>query len=411
MNNNVMQFLPSQHNNNKTSTILQATTSNNIHHQKAESSRPTRHKDMVRPPACCGNVNLKRGLWTPEEDAKILAHVAKHGTGNWTSAPKKAGLRRCGKSCRLRWNNYLRPDLNHETFKPEEEEMIVKLHAAIGSRWSIIAQQLPGRTDNDVKNHWNTKLRKKLSEMGIDPVTHKPFSQILTDYGNINGGISSRPRIGSLNRDHLKTANTANPLPQSAGVSSISTNNFMDEKDSEILPISDCYIINNNNNMMSSDVNEGQSLDLMDQLQAIKLVTEAATAAGDDYYPSFPSSSSSSSSSSTCSTAAAAAAAAASHEMMMSTRKSSPPFSWRDFLLEDDDVQIPEEAYGNDDDIGMEIWSPGEKQRNQQQSSYAVAATNVGSSASSSFVEGILNGDGRRDMFLDFSSLLQDPNY
>ncbi|XP_062104774.1 transcription factor MYB35 [Humulus lupulus] len=97
------------------------------------------------------------------------------------------GLNRCGKSCRLRWTNYLRPDLKHDTFTPQEEDLIINLHQAIGSRWSLIAKQLPGRTDNDVKNYWNTKLRKKLYTMGIDPVTHKPISQILSEFGNISG--------------------------------------------------------------------------------------------------------------------------------------------------------------------------------------------------------------------------------
>nr|URY18845.1 MYB protein [Zanthoxylum bungeanum] len=141
---------------------------------------------MGRPP-CCDKSNVKRGLWTAEEDAKILAHVANYGTGNWTLVPKKAGLNRCGKSCRLRWTNYLRPDLKHDSFTPQEEEIIINLHKAIGSRWSLIAKQLPGRTDNDVKNYWNTKLKKKLTKLGIDPITHKPFSQILSDYGNISG--------------------------------------------------------------------------------------------------------------------------------------------------------------------------------------------------------------------------------
>nr|XP_011466254.1 PREDICTED: myb-related protein Hv1 isoform X2 [Fragaria vesca subsp. vesca] len=139
---------------------------------------------MGRPP-CCDKSNVKRGLWTAAEDAKLLACVSKHGVGNWTVVPKKAGLNRCGKSCRLRWTNYLRPDLKHDTFTPEEEEHIINLHKAIGSRWSLIAKQLPGRTDNDVKNYWNTKLKKKLSKIGIDPVTHKPISHVLSDFGNI----------------------------------------------------------------------------------------------------------------------------------------------------------------------------------------------------------------------------------
>ncbi|KAL6518880.1 hypothetical protein OROHE_017633 [Orobanche hederae] len=141
---------------------------------------------MGRPP-CCDKANVKRGPWTPEEDAKILAYVASHGIGNWTLVPQKAGLNRCGKSCRLRWTNYLRPDLKHDNFTPEEEECILELHRTIGSRWSLIAKRLPGRTDNDVKNYWNTKLKKKLTKMGIDPVTHKPFSQLLCEYGKISG--------------------------------------------------------------------------------------------------------------------------------------------------------------------------------------------------------------------------------
>ncbi|XP_015069469.1 transcription factor MYB35 [Solanum pennellii] len=141
---------------------------------------------MGRPP-CCDKANVKRGPWTAEEDAKILAYVATHGIGNWTLVPQKAGLNRCGKSCRLRWTNYLRPDLKHDNFTPQEEDCILELHKTIGSRWSLIAKQLPGRTDNDVKNYWNTKLKKKLVNMGIDPVTHKPFAQVFAEYGKISG--------------------------------------------------------------------------------------------------------------------------------------------------------------------------------------------------------------------------------
>ncbi|KAH7428758.1 hypothetical protein KP509_09G016100 [Ceratopteris richardii] len=135
---------------------------------------------MGRAP-CCEKDSVKRGPWTPEEDAKLLACINQYGTGSWRTLPKKAGLQRCGKSCRLRWTNYLRPDLKHGRFSDQEEQLIVKLHAALGSRWSLIAAQLPGRTDNDVKNYWNTRLKKKLCEMGIDPITHKPISQLLAD--------------------------------------------------------------------------------------------------------------------------------------------------------------------------------------------------------------------------------------
>ncbi|KAM0868186.1 hypothetical protein ACQ4PT_041494 [Festuca glaucescens] len=139
---------------------------------------------MGRPP-CCDKANVKKGPWTPEEDAKLLAYTSNHGTGNWTSVPQRAGLKRCGKSCRLRYTNYLRPNLKHENFTQEEEDLIVTLHAMLGSRWSLIANQLPGRTDNDVKNYWNTKLSKKLRQRGIDPITHRPITELMQSIGTL----------------------------------------------------------------------------------------------------------------------------------------------------------------------------------------------------------------------------------
>ncbi|KAI3421698.1 uncharacterized protein J3R85_011890 [Psidium guajava] len=117
---------------------------------------------MVRAP-CCDKANVKRGPWSPEEDATLVNYIREYGTGgNWIALPRKAGLKRCGKSCRLRWLNYLRPDLKHGGFTEEEDDIISNLFFTIGSRWSVIASKLQGRTDNDVKNYWNTKLKKKL---------------------------------------------------------------------------------------------------------------------------------------------------------------------------------------------------------------------------------------------------------
>ncbi|XP_023516873.1 transcription factor MYB36-like [Cucurbita pepo subsp. pepo] len=117
---------------------------------------------MGRAP-CCDKANVKKGPWSPEEDAKLKAYIEHYGTGgNWIALPQKIGLKRCGKSCRLRWLNYLRPNIKHGGFSEEEDNIISNLYISIGSRWSVIAAQLPGRTDNDIKNYWNTRLKKKL---------------------------------------------------------------------------------------------------------------------------------------------------------------------------------------------------------------------------------------------------------
>ncbi|BAT92494.1 hypothetical protein LR48_Vigan05g129800 [Vigna angularis] len=122
---------------------------------------------------------LKKGPWTPEEDQKLIDYIQKHGHGKWRTLPKNAGLRRCGKSCRLRWANYLRPDIKRGRFSFEEEEAIIQLHSVLGNKWSTIAANLPGRTDNEIKNYWNTHIKKKLFKMGIDPVTHAPRLDVL----------------------------------------------------------------------------------------------------------------------------------------------------------------------------------------------------------------------------------------
>ncbi|XP_020159996.1 transcription repressor MYB6 [Aegilops tauschii subsp. strangulata] len=130
---------------------------------------------MGRQP-CCEKVGLKKGPWTAEEDQKLVAFLLSHGHCCWRLVPKLAGLLRCGKSCRLRWTNYLRPDLKRGLLSDDEEKLVIDLHSQLGNRWSKIAARLPGRTDNEIKNHWNTHIRKKLKKMGLDPVTHQPVA-------------------------------------------------------------------------------------------------------------------------------------------------------------------------------------------------------------------------------------------
>ncbi|KAG8082783.1 hypothetical protein GUJ93_ZPchr0014g47228 [Zizania palustris] len=107
-------------------------------------------------------VNYRKGLWSPEEDHKLRDYIVRYGHGCWSAVPVKAGLQRNGKSCRLRWINYLRPGLKHGVFSREEEDTVMNLHATMGNKWSQIARHLPGRTDNEVKNYWNSYLKKRV---------------------------------------------------------------------------------------------------------------------------------------------------------------------------------------------------------------------------------------------------------
>nr|XP_043610412.1 transcription repressor MYB6-like [Erigeron canadensis] len=125
---------------------------------------------MGRAP-CCEKIGLRRGRWTAEEDKLLSDYILTHGEGSWRSLPKNAGLLRCGKSCRLRWINYLRSDVKRGNISTEEEDLIIKLHASLGNRWSLIAGHLAGRTDNEIKNYWNSHLSRKIFPTTPSPPT------------------------------------------------------------------------------------------------------------------------------------------------------------------------------------------------------------------------------------------------
>ncbi|RZC49355.1 hypothetical protein C5167_017784 [Papaver somniferum] len=119
---------------------------------------------MGRPPCCDKVLGITKGPWTPEEDLILASYIEEHGPGNWRSVPTNAGLLRCSKSCRLRWSNYLRPGIKRGNFTEFEEKKIITLQSLWGNKWAAIASNLPQRTDNDIKNYWNTHLKKKLKK-------------------------------------------------------------------------------------------------------------------------------------------------------------------------------------------------------------------------------------------------------
>ncbi|XP_074571298.1 myb-related protein 308-like [Curcuma longa] len=186
---------------------------------------------MGRSP-CCEKAHTNKGAWTKEEDQLLISHIKAHGEGCWRSLPKAAGLLRCGKSCRLRWINYLRPDLKRGNFTEEEDELIIKLHALLGNKWSVIAGHLAGRTDNEIKNYWNTHIKRKLIARGIHPQTHLPMSVQATSSSSPKAIAASVPKEESrkkicpdLNLDLSTSLSLSLSLPSPLSTSGISSDN------------------------------------------------------------------------------------------------------------------------------------------------------------------------------------------
>ncbi|XVF87909.1 hypothetical protein PTKIN_Ptkin19aG0006100 [Pterospermum kingtungense] len=159
---------------------------------------------------CCDKDKVKRGPWSPAEDLRLITFIQKHGHDNWRALPKQAGLLRCGKSCRLRWINYLRPDVKRGNFTKEEEETIIRLHETLGNKWSKIASHLAGRTDNEIKNVWNTHLKKRLGNI---PQKSSSFAVALTDeeqdFKTELLNHSSSCSISNTNSSHVYASNQA----------------------------------------------------------------------------------------------------------------------------------------------------------------------------------------------------------
>ncbi|KMZ73272.1 hypothetical protein ZOSMA_14G00330 [Zostera marina] len=164
---------------------------------------------MGRPP-CCGKIGVKKGPWTPEEDIILVSYIHENGPGNWRVVPSNTGLLRCSKSCRLRWTNYLRPGIKRGQFTDHEVKLIIHLQALLGNRWAAIASYLPERTDNDIKNYWNTHLKKKLkklhSSQGNDGFTKGQWEKKLqTDINMAKKALCDALSIDQPNINALQT--------------------------------------------------------------------------------------------------------------------------------------------------------------------------------------------------------------
>ncbi|CAI0455075.1 unnamed protein product, partial [Linum tenue] len=163
----------------------------------------------------CGSVEaeVRKGPWTMEEDLILINYIANHGEGVWNSLAKAAGLKRTGKSCRLRWLNYLRPDVRRGNITSEEQLLIMELHSKWGNRWSKIAKHLPGRTDNEIKNYWRTRIQKHLKQADQRFPAGQQQPGIGSDHHHcMNMGSSSQVSADTMEMDYSPPAYHHHPL-------------------------------------------------------------------------------------------------------------------------------------------------------------------------------------------------------
>ncbi|KAK8532300.1 hypothetical protein V6N12_053745 [Hibiscus sabdariffa] len=173
------------------------------------------------------SAGVRKGAWTEEEDILLKKYIEKHGEGNWHQVSSKAGLNRCRKSCRLRWVNYLNPNIKRGAFEDDEVDLIIRLHNLLGNKWSLIAGRLPGRTANDVKNYYNTHLLKKNVDRSFDPDLRLNPSdpKFNTKVIKPRPQILSKKNFVICSDEYMKI----NTMAAAESTSTPTSNNFLDE--------------------------------------------------------------------------------------------------------------------------------------------------------------------------------------
>ncbi|VAH12330.1 unnamed protein product [Triticum turgidum subsp. durum] len=219
---------------------------------------------MGRAP-CCEKVGLKQGRWTAEEDDILTKYIAQHGEGSWRSLPKNAGLLRCGKSCRLRWLNYLSDGVKRGNFSKEEDNLIVKLHATLGSRWSVIASYLPGRIDNEIKNYWKAHLSRQIYNFRH---VYTAFSGTTVTIDVSKLSATTKRRGGKAPRSSMKMQSMPEPTKSKEGsspVDTISTTSSQADPDRDQQPINNmtCGVLCSKEAMVMDPVDQNGMVLLM----------------------------------------------------------------------------------------------------------------------------------------------------